>query len=116
MIAMKSRIALIVVVIALAGVAAVSIWASLAPATVLVQGEVEATRVDIAPRASGQVASVHVNEGEWVEAGTVLVELDSPQLMAGLASAEEAAGVDEADRDRNKSTRSENIKRAQEGQ
>ncbi|HWJ86617.1 MAG TPA: efflux RND transporter periplasmic adaptor subunit [Pelagibacterium sp.] len=110
---MKSRIALIVVVVALAGVAAVSIWASLAPATVLVQGEVEATRVDIAPRASGQVASIHVNEGERVEAGTVLVELDSPQLMAGLASAEAAARVAEADRDRINSTRPEVIEARQ---
>lgn len=106
---MKSRIAFIIAIVVLAGVAALSIWASLAPATVLVQGEVEATRVDIAPRASGQVAAVHVNEGESVEAGTLLVELDSPQLMAGLASAEAAARVAQADRERINSTRPEVI-------
>lgn len=104
---MKSRIALIIVVIVLASVAAMSIWASLAPAVVLVQGEVEATRVDIAPKVAGEIATVHVGEGERVEAGTLLVELESPQLMAGLASAEAAAGVARADRDRINSTRPE---------
>ncbi|KHJ54028.1 HlyD family secretion protein [Aureimonas altamirensis DSM 21988] len=106
---MKSRIALIIAVVALAGIAALSIWASLAPAAVLVQGEVEATRVDIAPKVSGEIAAVHVNEGERVEAGTLLVELESPQLMAGLASAEAAAGVARADRARINSTRPEVI-------
>lgn len=106
---MKSRIALIIVVIVLASVAAMSIWASLAPAVVLVQGEVEATRVDIAPKVAGEIATVHVGEGERVEAGTLLVELESPQLMAGLASAEAAAGVARADRDRINSTRPEVI-------
>lgn len=106
---MKSRIALIIVVAALAGVAALSIWASLAPAVVLVQGEVEATRVDIAPKVAGEIATVHVGEGERVEVGALLVELESPQLMAGLASAEAAAGVARADRERINSTRPEAI-------
>ena len=106
---MKSRLVFIVIVAALAGVAALSIWASLAPAVVLVQGEVEATRVDIAPRVAGKMAAVHVNEGERVKTGTVLVELESPQLMAGLASAEASAGVARADRERINSTRPEVI-------
>ena len=106
---MKSRLVFIVIVAALAGVAALSIWASLAPAVVLVQGEVEATRVDIAPRVAGKIAAVHVNEGERVKTGTVLVELESPQLMAGLASAEASAGVARADRERINSTRPEVI-------
>lgn len=106
---MKSRIAIIIAVVALAGIAALSIWASLAPATVLVQGEVEATRVDIAPKVSGKIAAIHVNEGERVEAGALLVELESPQLMAGLASAEAAAEVARADRERINSTRPETI-------
>ncbi len=106
---MKSKIAPIVVVAALAGVAAISIWVSLTPSPVLVQGEVEATRVDIAPKIAGQIAVVHVSEGERVDAGALLVELQSPQLMAGLVSAEAAAGVAHADRDRINSTRPEAI-------
>lgn len=106
---MKSRTVLIAAAVLLAGVAAVSIWASLSPEPVVVQGEVEATRVDIAPKVAGQIAALHIEEGQRVEAGALLVELESPQLMAGLASAEAATAVARADRERINSTRPEAI-------
>lgn len=106
---MKSRLALYAVVAALAVIAALAIASSLAPQPLVVQGEVEATRVDIAPRVAGEVVALHVEEGQTVQAGDPLVELDSPQLMAGLAAAQAAVEVARAERERIYSTRPETI-------
>jgi HlyD family secretion protein len=46
------------------------------PSVVRLNGRIEATLVDLAPRVTGRVVSVHAREGDRVKAGDVLVRLD----------------------------------------
>jgi HlyD family secretion protein len=70
-------VALIVV-----AVAGLSIWYLLRGEPLLVQGEVDATRLDIAARVDGRVAAIPVERGENVAAGAVLVKIDNPETLA----------------------------------
>jgi len=51
-------------------------------APLLVQGEVDATRLDIAARVDGRVAEIPVVRGQDVAAGAVLVRIDNPETIA----------------------------------
>jgi len=68
-----------IVVIAVAGLSA---WYLLRGEPLLVQGEVDATRFDIAARVDGRVASIPVERGQDVPAGAVLVKIDNPETLA----------------------------------
>ena len=68
-----------VVILALAGL---SIWYLVRPQPLLVQGEVDATRYDIAARVDGRVGEVPVERGQNVAAGAVLVRIDNPETIA----------------------------------
>jgi HlyD family secretion protein len=63
-------------------VAALSIWYLVRPTPLLVQGEVDATRFDIAARVDGRVGEIPVVRGQNVEAGAVLVRIDNPEKIA----------------------------------
>ena len=54
-------------------------------------GSIEATQVDVAPKMSGRVVRLAVNEGDTVRAGQVLVRLDDRDLLAQVDQAR--AGV-----------------------
>lgn len=86
-----------------------TLWFATRPPPLTVQGEVSADRVDISPRVSGRIARLGADVGDSVGRGTVLAELDSPQLVAALAAAQAALGVARADLDRVNSTRPETI-------
>lgn len=93
------------------GVAALGagfLWTIQSPPLV-VQGEVEASRVDLAPRVTGRIKQLNVDVGDDAKAGAVLVLMESPQLQASLLAARAALEVAKADRDRVYSTRPENI-------
>ena len=62
-------------------------------------GRLEATEVDIAAKSGGRLAEVHVREGDDVEAGQVLAQMDISELNAELRQAE--AGVRQARERRN---------------
>ena len=61
-----------------AAVAGLSIWYLVRPEPLLVQGEVDATRFDIAARVDGRVGEIPVERGQNVDAGAVLVRIDNP--------------------------------------
>lgn len=86
-----------------------TLWFATRPPPLTVQGEVSADRVDISPRVAGRVAKLGADTGDTVTRGTVLVELESPQLVAALSAAQAALGVARADLDRVNSTRPETI-------
>jgi len=88
---------------------ATTLWLATRPPPLTVQGEVSADRVDISPRVSGRIARLGADVGDSIGHGTVLAELDSPQLVAALAAAQAALGVARADLDRVSSTRPETI-------
>src|SRR5262249_4557447 len=52
------------------------------PQPLLVQGEVDATRFDIAARVDGRVGEIPVERGQDVAAGAVLVKIDNPETIA----------------------------------
>lgn len=87
----------------------VLLWFATRPPPLTIQGEVAADRIDISARVAGKVAKLSANVGDDVEAGAVLVELDSPQLQAALTAADAAVGVARADLARVESTRPETI-------
>src|SRR5215468_12488663 len=78
----SSRIPSIIVGVVIAAVAGLSVWYLVRPQPLLVQGEVDATRLDIAARVDGRVAEVPVVRGQDVAAGTVLVRIDNPETIA----------------------------------
>ena len=91
-----TRIPAIIVAVVAAAVAALSIWYLVRPMPLLVQGEVDATRFDIASRVDGRVAEIPVERGQDVSAGTVLVRIDNPETLAKVKQALAAKVVAEA--------------------
>src|SRR6478735_6910202 len=85
-----TRIPAIIVALVVVAVASLSIWYLLRGEPLLVQGEVDATRLDIAARVDGRVAEIPVERGQNVAAGAVLVKIDNPETLAkneqGLAA------------------------------
>jgi len=91
-----SRIPSIIVALVIAAVAGLSIWYLVRPQPLLVQGEVDATRFDIAARVDGRVAEIPVERGQNVAASAVLVKIDNPETIAKHAQALAAKVVAEA--------------------
>jgi HlyD family secretion protein len=82
--------------VVVAAVAALSIWYLVRGEPLLVQGEVDATRLDIAARFDGRVADIPVVRGQNVPAGAVLVRIDNPETIAKHEQALAAKVVAEA--------------------
>ena len=80
--AAASRIPAVIVGVVIVAVAAVSIWYLARGEPLLLQGEVDATRFDIAARVDGRVAEIPVERGQNVAANAVLVRIDNPETFA----------------------------------
>lgn len=81
-----------IVTLALAAIIGLSIWYLVRPQPLIIQGEADATRIDIAARVDGRVAKRPVERGENVKSGELLFAIDNPELVAALRQAQ--AGVD----------------------
>jgi HlyD family secretion protein len=86
----------IVVGIVAAVVVALSVFYLLRPEPLLVQGEADATRLDIAARVDGRVKEIPVERGQNVPAGAVLVRIDNPETLAKHGQMKSAMAVAEA--------------------
>src|ERR1700757_1623426 len=86
----------IVVGIVAAIVVALSVFYLLRPEPLLVQGEADATRLDIAARVDGRVKEIPVERGQNVPAGAVLVRIDNPETVAKYEQMRAAKAVAEA--------------------
>src|SRR5258708_8161155 len=91
-----TRIPSIIVGIVAAVAVALSVFYLLRPEPLLVQGEVDATRLDIAARVDGRVREIPVKRGQNVPAGTVLVQIDNPETLAKHEQMRAAMAVAEA--------------------
>jgi HlyD family secretion protein len=78
----SSIVPALIVVLVVVAVAGLSAWYLLRGEPLLVQGEVDATRFDIAARVDGRVATIPVERGQNVPAGAVLVKIDNPETLA----------------------------------
>lgn len=86
----------IIVGIVAAAVVALSVFYLVRPEPLLVQGEADATRLDIAARVDGRVKQIPVERGQNVPAGAVLVSIDNPETVAKLEQMRTAMAVAEA--------------------
>ena len=82
-----------IVVLVLAAVLAFGLRLAFRPQPVFLEGEVEATEIDVAAKVPGRVESVAVKLGQTVARGEVLFTIESPELRAKLTQAEGARDV-----------------------
>ena len=91
-----TRVPSIIVGTVAVAVVALSVFYLLRPTPLLVQGEVDATRLDIAARVDGRVKEIPVERGQNVPAGAVLVRIDNPETLAKHDQMRTARAVAEA--------------------
>ena len=91
-----TRVSSIIVATVAAAVMVLSLYYLLRPAPLLVQGEVDATRLDIAARVDGRVKEIPVERGQNVAAGAVLLRIDNPETVAKHAQMIAAKAVADA--------------------
>jgi HlyD family secretion protein len=89
-------VASVILGLVIAAIAVLSIWYLVRPQPLLVQGEADATRLDLAARVDGRVADIPVVRGQNVDAGAVLVRIDNPETLAKHVQAQAAKAVAEA--------------------
>ncbi|MGQ3673361.1 HlyD family secretion protein [Xanthobacter sp. TB0136] len=87
----------IIVALSVVVIVGLSLWFLIQPQPLIVQGEADATRIDVAARVDGRIATRPVERGDMVAPGQVLVTISNPQLVARLAEAEAAKAVAVAD-------------------
>jgi HlyD family secretion protein len=87
----------IVLAVIVAAIVGLSAWYLTRPAPLLIQGEADSTRIDIAARVDGRISKIAVQRGQNVPAGAVLLQIDNPELVAKLAEAVAAKGVADAE-------------------
>jgi HlyD family secretion protein len=91
-----SRIPSVIVAVIIAAVAVLSVYYLTRGQPLLVQGEVDATRYDIAARVDGSVGEIPVTRGQNVAADAVLVRINNPETLAKHAQALAAKAVADA--------------------
>lgn len=89
--------AAIFVTLSVSAIVCLSLWYLIQPQPLLVQGEADATRIDIAARVDGRVGRRPVLRGENVTPGQLLVSIDNPELVMKLREAEAAKVAAAAD-------------------
>src|SRR5260370_11612080 len=89
--------AVVIVSLAVAAIFALSLWYFVQPQPLLVQGEADATRIDISARVDGRVARRPVDRGQNVTAGQILVTIYNPELLTRLQEAHAGQPVALAD-------------------
>jgi HlyD family secretion protein len=92
-----ARIPALIVAAAIAVTVVLSVWYLVRPEPLLIQGEADATRTDIAARVDGRIAVLAVARGDRVEAGARLLAIDNPELLARLAQAKADKAVADAE-------------------
>src|SRR5258708_15757264 len=85
-----SRTPAIIVAVTIVAIVAISLWYLVQPQPLVIQGEADGTRIDIAARIDGRVLELPVDRGQNVTAGQVLLTIDNPELLTRLKEAEAA--------------------------
>ena len=78
------------VVLAVVALLGWGLYRAAQPVPEQLQGQMEATETDIAPKITARIAQVLVQEGDTVAVGDLLVRTDSPEVAAKLAQAQAA--------------------------
>jgi HlyD family secretion protein len=105
-------IAVFIIVIVLTALAAAG-WFLVQPQPQFIQGQVEATKVNVSAKVPGRVEEMRVAEGQSVHKSDIIAVLDSPQLQAKHQQAGGARNAAEAQRDKaEKGAREEQVRMA----
>jgi HlyD family secretion protein len=83
-----ARAPAIIVTIVIFAIVGLSLWYLVQPQPLIIQGEADATRIDIAARVDGRVGQRPVERGDNVSAGQLLFQIDNPELVAKLHEAQ----------------------------
>ncbi|WP_312758063.1 efflux RND transporter periplasmic adaptor subunit [Pulveribacter sp.] len=75
-------------------------WRAAQPPAPYFQGQMEARETDVAGKVTARIARVLVQEGQRIQPGALLVELDSPEVRAKMAQAEAARDAARAQADK----------------
>lgn len=62
----------------------------IAPGFAMSNGRIEAERIDVSTKLAGRIAKILVSEGQWVEAGDLVAQMDAVEIEARLHQAEAA--------------------------
>ena len=92
-------VAIFIMMIALCGLSAAG-WFLIQPVPEFIQGQVEATKVNVSAKVPGRIEELLVAEGQSVKKGDVVAVLDSPQLQAKRQQAQAAQNAASAQRDK----------------
>ena len=88
-----ARAPAIIATVIVCAIVGLSLWYLVQPQPLIIQGEADATRIDIAARVDGRVGKRPVERGDNVAAGQVLFEIDNPELVTQLHEAEAGLAV-----------------------
>jgi HlyD family secretion protein len=80
-----------------AAIVGLSAWYLTRPTPLMIQGEADSTRIDIAARVDGRLSKLLVQRGETVAAAQKLLEIDNPELLAKLDEAKAGKALAEAE-------------------
>jgi HlyD family secretion protein len=106
----------ILAVVAVAGVwTFVRTWQKVArPAPEILQGQIEATEIDVSSKIAGRLDAIAVVEGAKVRQGDLIATLDSPEITAKLAQVRATRRAASAQRDKaDRGAREEEIRAAE---
>lgn len=111
---MKNKvISAIVGIVVVVIVFAVSIWYMSAPQESYIQGQVDATQINVSSKIPGRIDDILVKEGDKVQAGQVLVQISTPEIDAKLQQVEALKAAAQAqDAKANTGARKEEIQAA----
>ncbi|HWT99156.1 MAG TPA: efflux RND transporter periplasmic adaptor subunit [Terriglobales bacterium] len=92
-----SSIPALVLAAIVAGIVILSAWYLTRPVPLMIQGEADSTRIDMAARVDGRLAKLLVERGQMVAAGQKLLQIDNPELLAKLEEAKAGEALAEAE-------------------
>jgi HlyD family secretion protein len=92
---LSSETAIVAAIIA--AIVGLSGWYLVQPRPLMVQGEADSTRIDMAARVDGRVGEIPVVRGENVAAAAALVRIENPELLAKLEEARASKAVAKAE-------------------
>ncbi|MHC5353387.1 HlyD family secretion protein [Myroides sp. LJL115] len=84
----KNIINALVGILIIGVVLGVSLWYMAAPDQSYMQGQVDATQINVASKIPGRVEEIFVIEGQDVKKGDVLMQISTPEIDAKLAQAQ----------------------------
>ncbi|MBV7434361.1 efflux RND transporter periplasmic adaptor subunit [Cardiobacteriaceae bacterium TAE3-ERU3] len=89
-----------VLLMALVAIAVFGYMKATAPQPIVFQGQLEARTTDIGAKVPGRVANIYVQEGDHIDVGTLIMDMDVPEIDAKVEQAK--AGYEAAEAVANK--------------